>query len=81
MSADLQPADLPVPPLVVMGNAADLPRRSRNDPGRDFQLETDRDPQFDEPEESAFVLPSLPLFGGESFLDKLLRSQALEGRK
>ena len=26
------------------------------------------------------MLPSLPLFGGESFLDKLLRSQALEGR-
>lgn len=71
--------DLPVPPPVVIGDAADLPRRSRGAPGRDFQLETDRPRVVGEAkgaDESAFVLPSLPLFGGESFLDKLLLARA-----
>jgi hypothetical protein len=70
-------ADLPVPPPVLVGDAADLPRRSRGVPGREFELRTEgtiRPPA--EREESAFVLPSLPLFGGESFLDKLLLQQA-----
>lgn len=75
VAVSLLPADLPVPPPVVLGNAADLPRRSRQDPGRDFLLDTERMVP-DEPDESAFVLPSLPLFGGESFLDKLLMQQA-----
>ena len=76
-----QPAlDLPVPPPVVMGDPSTLPRRARRDPGRDFQFETERAPQFDESEGSAFVLPSLPLFGGESFLYKLLLARADQAR-
>lgn len=77
---DLLPADLPVPPPLLVGDAANLPRRSRRDPGPDFQFETDRVPQFDEPEGSAFVLPSLRLFGGESYLDKLLLARADQAR-
>ncbi|GAA1928598.1 AMP-binding protein [Nocardioides hwasunensis] len=79
-------ADLPVPPPVLVGDASTLPRRSRGEPGREFGLRTDVEmpsaPSYDEPAEpgeSAFVLPSLPLFGGESFLDKLLISQARQG--
>lgn len=71
----LLPADLPVPPPVLVGDAADLPRRSRRNPAREFQLDADAS-DLDEPDASAFVLPSLPLIGGESFLDKLLISQA-----
>ena len=78
--AMLLPAELPERPVVVTGDASDLPRRSRREPGREFQLENDRPPELDEPEASAFVLPSLPLFGGESFLDKLLMSRAAEVR-
>jgi hypothetical protein len=77
---ELLPADLPVPPPVIIGDASNLPRRSRRAPGRDFQFETDRAHQFDEPEESAFELPILPLFGGESFLDKLLLARADQAR-
>ena len=77
---DVLPADLPVPPPVLVGDPSNLPRRSRRDPGRDFQFETERAPQFDEPEGSAFVLPSLQLFGGESFLDKLLLARADQAR-
>ena len=77
---DLLPADLPVPPPVIIGDASNLPRRSRRAPGRDFQFETDRAPQFDEPEGSAFEQPFLPLFGGESFLDKLLLARADQAR-
>ncbi|MBS2939632.1 AMP-binding protein [Nocardioides sp. J2M5] len=77
----LAPADLPVPPPVLRGDAADLPRRSRHDPGADFQLAVDRAPAPVAPDESAFVLPSLPLFGGESFLDKLLLARAREAEQ
>lgn len=77
----LAPADLPVPPPVVLGDAADLPRRSRHEPGEDFRLAVDRSPTPVEPEESAFVLPSLPLFGGESFLDQLLLARAREAQQ
>ena len=73
---DLLPADLPVPPPVLVGDASTLPRRSRQDPGRDFQFDNDRRSGAPEPESSAFALPSLPLFGGESFLDKLLMAQS-----
>lgn len=76
----LLPADLPVPPPVIVGDPSNLPRRSRRAPGRDFQFETDRAPQLDEPEGSAFVLPSLPLSGGESFLDRLLLARADQAR-
>lgn len=76
---DLLPADLPAPLPVLLGDAADLPRRSRQDPGRDFQLDIDR-ASPGAPDESAFELPSLPLFGGESFLDKLLIAQAKQAR-
>ncbi|WP_322921014.1 AMP-binding protein [Nocardioides renjunii] len=74
----LLPADLPVPPPVVLGDAADLPRRARREPAREFQLETERETTQPEPDESAFVLPSLSLIGGESFLDKLLLAKARE---
>jgi len=74
----LLPADLPVPPPVVLGDAADLPRRARREPAREFQLETERETAQPEPDESAFVLPSLSLIGGESFLDKLLLAKARE---
>lgn len=77
--ATLLPADLPVPPPVLVGDASTLPRRSRQDPGRDFQFDNDRAAEVAEPEPSAFNLPSMPLFGGESFLDKLLMAQALKG--
>ncbi|WP_374454657.1 AMP-binding protein [Nocardioides sp.] len=77
--ADLLPADLPVPPPVLVGDSSTLPRRSRQEPGRDFQFDNDREPTVAEPEPSAFDLPSLPLFGGESFLDKLLMAQAKKG--
>lgn len=80
VTVHLLPADLPEPPPVVLGDAADLPRRSRQDPGRDFLLDTERAVP-DEPDESAFVLPSLPLFGGESFLDKLLMQQASQAQR
>ncbi|SEC33434.1 AMP-binding enzyme [Nocardioides exalbidus] len=80
--APLRDADLPVPPPVVIGDAADLPRRSRGEPGRDFGLRLERSLRVvEEPEESAFVLPSLPLFGGESFLDKLLLQQAAQAEQ
>jgi hypothetical protein len=75
-AVEVLPAELPVPPPVLVGDVADLPRRSRQDPGTDFRLRTDVALVGDEPEETAFVLPSLPLFGGESFLDKLLIEQA-----
>lgn len=75
----LLPADLPVPPPVLIGDASTLPRRSRREPGRDFQLDTDREQAARGSEPSAFALPSLPLFGGESFLDKLLMAQAARG--
>ncbi|MDR7255719.1 hypothetical protein J2X46_004736 [Nocardioides sp. BE266] len=78
-SVDLLPADLPVPPPVLVGDASLLPRRSRQEPGRDFQFDNDRHPVVEEAGPSAFNLPSLPLFGGESFLDRLLMSQALKG--
>ncbi|NYE36931.1 hypothetical protein F4692_002064 [Nocardioides cavernae] len=78
LPVELLPADLPVPPPVVLGDVADLPRRSRRDPSRDFLLDNDRAPAPVAPDESAFVLPSLPLFGGESFLDKLLIAQATQ---
>ncbi|WP_210650006.1 AMP-binding protein [Nocardioides sp. SYSU D00065] len=74
------PADLPLPPPVLRGDPSTLPRRSPREPGRDFQFDVDRRPVAVAPEESAFELPSLPLFGGESFLDKLLMAQAREGR-
>jgi hypothetical protein len=77
---DVAAPDLPLPPPVVIGDASTLPRRSRRDPGREFTFKTDQVPQFDESEGSAFVLPSLPLFGGESFLDKLLLARADEAR-
>ncbi len=73
----LAAGDLPVPPPVVQGDASALPRRSRRDPGREFQLDTERERVLvDDAAASAFALPSLPLFGGESFLDKLLIAQA-----
>ncbi|MBC2932080.1 AMP-binding protein [Nocardioides sp. zg-1228] len=52
--ADLRAADLPQPPPLVLGDAADLPRRSRRARGDDFDL---RLPP--EPGASAF-LPALP---------------------
>lgn len=79
LAGHLLPADLPVPPPVLLGDPSTLPRRSRREPGRDFKLDDEREPVVAEPEPSAFNLPSLPLFGGESFLDKLLMAQALEG--
>ncbi|RYB93552.1 hypothetical protein EUA93_03780 [Nocardioides oleivorans] len=79
---DLLPPDLPEPAPVVIGDVADLPRRSRGEPGSDFGLRLEQPIRIvDEPEESAFVLPSLPLFGGESFLDKLLMQQAREAEQ
>lgn len=78
-------ADLPVPPPVVRGDATHLPRRSRRAPDREFQLSvptphaTGESAQTDEPDASAFELPSLPLFGGESFLDRLLIAQSRGG--
>lgn len=75
-AAELLPADLPVPPPVIIGDASTLPRRSRREPGREFQFDNDREPRSPAPEPSAFALPSLPLFGGESYLDKLLLAQA-----
>jgi len=75
----LLPADLPVPPPVLIGDASTLPRRARQQPGRDFQLDNDRERAAQDAEPSAFALPSLPLFGGESFLDKLLMAQAVRG--
>lgn len=74
----LEAATLPLPPPVLMGDPADLPRRARRDPGREFQLDNDREPAPAPDEPSAFQLPSLPLFGGESFLDKLLLSRAAQ---
>jgi hypothetical protein len=68
--ADLRAADLPQPPPVVIGDAADLPRRSRRGRGDDFALRL-----VPEVDASAF-LPSLPLMSGESFLDQLLLSRA-----
>lgn len=79
LTADLLAADLPVPPPVLVGDASTLPRRSRQEPGRDFRFDDDREPVAAQGEPTAFELPSLPLFGGESFLDKLLMKQALEG--
>jgi hypothetical protein len=78
-AAGLLPADLPVPPPVIIGDASTLPRRSRREPGRDFQFDNDRETPASEPEPSAFALPSLPLFGGESYLDRLLLAQAGQG--
>ncbi|GAA5134591.1 hypothetical protein GCM10023339_71370 [Alloalcanivorax gelatiniphagus] len=79
-AARLLPGDLPVPLPVLRGDAAVLPRRSRRDPGRDFQLATERERVLvDDAASSAFALPSLPLFGGESFLDRLLIAQARAG--
>ena len=74
-------ADLPEPPPVIMGDPSLLPRRSRGVPGREFQFDTEREDEPDEPEASAFKLPSLPLFGGESVLDQLLREQARAGTR
>ena len=73
--------DLPVPPPVVMGRVADLPRRSREEPGEEFRLVVDRPQAPAGDDESAFELPSLPLFGGESFLDKLLLARAREDQR
>jgi hypothetical protein len=75
---DLLPADLPVPPPVVMGDAAELPRRARRSPAEEFEL---RLGEQHEPAASAFSLPSLPLMSGESFLDQLLLSRAREARE
>lgn len=73
----LAAGDLPMPAPVVRGDASALPRRSRRQPGRAFQLDTDRERVLvDDAAASAFALPSLALFGGESFLDKLLIAQA-----
>ena len=85
---DLPPADLPESPPIVMGDASQLPRRSPREPEEAFQLEAAGSLRASgsegggaveappSPEESAFVLPSLPLFSGESFLDKLLLARA-----
>ncbi len=75
-ASPLPAAELPVPAPVVVGLASDLPRRSRSDPDPCFQLEADVPPDFDEEEASAFALPSMPLIGGESFLDQMLLAQA-----
>lgn len=79
LSVQLLPADLPVPPPVLVGDASTLPRRSRQQPGREFQFDNDRESTVADDEPSAFDLPSLPLFGGESFLDKLLMARAATG--
>lgn len=71
--------DLPVPPPVIIGDARDLPRRSRGAPGKDFVWAVDRGAVHATPpgpDDTAFVLPSLPLFGGESYLDRLLLARA-----
>lgn len=79
------PADLPVAPEPVVGDVRDLPRRARRDVGSDFALDVDRAgapppaPDVEEVEDDV-VLPSLSLFSGESFLDKLLLARAAEAR-
>lgn len=73
----LLPPHLPQPPPVVMGDVAQLPRRSRRAPGEEFELRLEAPDQ----EESAFSLPSLPLMSGESFLDQLLLSRARQARE
>lgn len=84
----LASADLPRPPPAVVGDASQLPRRSRRGPGTDFELhvQSTRAPEsaastLPAPRGSSASLPSLPLMSGESFLDKLLLSRAAEARE
>lgn len=84
----LEAAALPEPHAVTQGDSTDLPRRSRRSRDPAFALVVDASPATqgdpdpaEEAADSAFVLPSMPLFGGESFLDKVLMQQAAKKKR